>query len=173
MTEVVIELNLPDWSAARERILSEVPGLIAATLQTQRGMIFDQSGAYNGRPAWPDLRCRNGMPLKDRGTLAQSIAPRNDGLRPGRSTGTILRTMGGLDGITTVGSSLAYASVQNNGATIVPVRARALRFKCHGRWVFRKKVVIPPRPFADWTHQDQNELVTTVENYVKYVLEVA
>lgn len=170
MTDVEINLNLPNFRSMASRLDAEVPGLIAATLQTQRGMIFDKSGAHNGRAEWRELRCRKGMPLKDRGTLAQSMGPRNDGMRPGKGVGSIVRMSGGLDGDVTIGTNLAYAAVQNYGATIVPVRAKALRFKCRGQWIFRKKVTIPARPFADWTREDEEELVETVENFVMHVL---
>lgn len=168
--EVVIELRMPDWARLSERVQAEVPGLIAATLQTQRGMIFRSGGSYNGRPGWAPLRCRDGQPLRDRGTLSQSIGPVNDGLHPSRVTGSIVRLSGGLNGVVTIGTSLAYAAVQNYGATIVPVRAKALRFMCHGKVVFRKKVVIPPRPFADFTGEDERELVTTIENYLQHLI---
>jgi len=47
-----------------------------------------------------------------------------------------------------VGSNLPYAPVHEYGATIVPVRARALVFKTlDGAWHSAQKVVIPPRPF--------------------------
>lgn len=44
-------------------------------------------------------------------------------------------------------TDLHYAWVHELGATIVPVRARALRFEVDGRVVFARKVVIPARPY--------------------------
>jgi phage gpG-like protein len=170
MTRVEITLTLPDFAAYAEKINREVPGLIAATLQTNRGMIFDKSGRYNGRRKWKKLRCRSGMPLKDRGTLSQSMGPRNDGLHPGHATGSILRMTGALEGTVTVGTNIAYAAIQNDGGVIYPKTAKALRFKCRGKWVFAKKVTIPARPFNDWTREDGKELVETIENYIGHVL---
>lgn len=170
MTDVVIELRMPDWDAAREQLQAAIPGLIAATVQTQRGLIFDAEGAYNGRQKWAGLKCRDGQILKKRGTLSQSIGPKNDGEKPAHTTGSIVRMTGGLEGTVTVGTSIAYAAVHNYGAIIRPVRAKALRFRCFGKWTFRKKVVIPPRPFADWTAEDTAELVATVENKIADIM---
>ncbi len=170
MTLVEIELRLPDWTAARDRINATIPGLIAATVQTQRGLIFDNEGAYNGRQRWAGLKCRTGQILKRRGTLSQSIGPRNDGDQPAHAVGSIVRMTGGLEGVVAVGTSIAYAAVHNYGATIRPVRAKALRFQCGNTWVFRRKVTIPARPFADWTSQDTDELVATIENRIAAIL---
>jgi hypothetical protein len=41
MNLVSIDLKMPDVKATAEVIKREIPGLIAATLQTQRAMIFD------------------------------------------------------------------------------------------------------------------------------------
>lgn len=170
MTLVEIKLKLPDFARHAERINREVPGLIAATLQTNRGMIFRNSGRYNGRSKWKKLRCRKGQPLKDRGTLSQSMGPQNDGMHPGHATGSIVRMSGGLAGMVTIGTNIAYAHVHNSGMVIYPRKAKALRFPCRGEWVFAKKVTIPARPFNDWTREDGRELVETIENYVAHVL---
>jgi len=158
-----IELDFPLFKNVAVQIQSELPGLIAATLQTQRAMIFDSEGNYNGRPGWEPLKCRDGQPLKDRGTLSQSIGPANDGITPGRATGSIVRLAMGM---VTIGTNIAYAEVQDQGAIIVPVKAKALRFKCHGKFIFRKKVTIPPRPFGNFTSEDISELNETVTNYL-------
>lgn len=158
---------MPNFAEMARRIQQDVPGLIAATVQTQRGMIFDSSGTYNGRPGWPALRCRDGQPLKDTGTLSQSIGPRNDGIRPGYGTESIVRM--GRD-IVTIGTGIAYAAVQNYGAVIRPVHAKALRFQCHGKFIFRKKVTIPARTFNDFTNADVTELEDTIGNYISAVI---
>jgi phage gpG-like protein len=158
-----IELDFPQFKNVAVQIQSELPGLIAATLQTQRAMIFDSSGTYNGRPGWDPLKCRDGQPLKDRGTLSQSIGPANDGITPGRATGSIVQLAMGM---VTIGTNIAYAEVHDQGKVIVPVKAKALRFKCHGKFVFRKKVTIPARPFGNFTSDDISELNETVTNYL-------
>lgn len=41
-----------------------------------------------------------------------------------------------------------YALIHELGGTIVPVKAKALRFRLpNGQWVFATKVTIPPRPY--------------------------
>jgi phage gpG-like protein len=164
LSEVSIELKLPQFADAARKARAELPGLIAATMQTQRGQIFDSEGTYNGRPGWKPLKCREGQILKDRGTLSQSIGPRNDGKNPAKRVGSIVRISGNL---VTIGTDIAYAAVQNYGHPgIKPVRAKALRFKCGKRWVFAKKVRIPARPFADWYSDDVRELQQTCANYL-------
>jgi len=170
MTQLEITLTLPNFAAYAERINREVPGLIAATLQTNRGMIFYKSGRYNGRRKWKKLECRNGRPLKDNNDLSQSMGPQNDGMIPGRFTGSILKMTGGLEGMVTIGTNIAYAHVHDRGMVIRAKNAKAMRFKCHGKWAFAKKVTIPARPFSDWTRKDGKELVETIENYIGHVL---
>lgn len=166
-SKVEITVRMPDFRGMARQIKKEIPGLIAATLQTQRAMIFDQEGAYNGRSKWPDLKCRQGQILKDRGTLSRSIGPANDGIHPGRMTGSVVRLS---DTVVTIGTTIAYASVHNNGAVIEPVKAKALRFKCGGRWRFSKRVRIPARTFNDFTDQDVTELEDTIANYIASVI---
>jgi phage gpG-like protein len=165
--EISLKFNLPRFAEAAARAEAELPGLLAATLQTQRAMIFDSEGKYNGRPGWAPLKCRKGQILKDRGTLSQSIGPQNDGIRPGAAVGSIVRI---TPGIVTIGTNIAYAAVHQYSATIRPVKAKALRFKCNGHWTSRKKVFIPARPFADFTSADVSEIRQTVENYLGELL---
>lgn len=158
-----INLKLPNFGAASEKIKAELPGLIAATLQAQRGMIFDTEGRYNGRPGWSPLKCREGQPLKDTGVLAMSIAPINDGIHPGHRSGSIVRLSNEL---VTIGTDIAYAIIQNNGGVIKPVKAKALRIPCFDGYIFSKKAVIPARVFNDITDQDVEELSDTISNYI-------
>jgi phage gpG-like protein len=162
---------------------------IAAQLQTNRAMIFDAEGAYNGRQRWASLRWRKGQILSLTGArgLRGSIAPRNNGVNPTVGANTILNI--GSNSVT-IGSSLIYASVHDQGATITAKNAQALKIplpqggkgprgtmrramkaestmidgKAH---IFRKSVRIPKRPFTDWTSQDENELTEALTNYMK------
>lgn len=192
MSQIVeIDFNLPDFGAAAKEIRRSLPGLIAATLQLQRSMIFQTHGSYHGRRPWEPLKHRAGEPLRDRGTLSQSIGPMNDGLHPAKRKGSIVRLS---NDIVTIGTDLAYARVQNDGATIKPKggtyssytvrtakssrtrlvkidrprKRRMLRFwiALEGRYVFAKQVTIPARPFADITSDDVRNLQETVANYV-------
>uniref|UniRef100_A0A6M3KA36 Putative tail protein n=1 Tax=viral metagenome TaxID=1070528 RepID=A0A6M3KA36_9ZZZZ len=46
-----------------------------------------------------------------------------------------------------VGTNVFYGRVHEFGATIVPKKAKALRFQVNGKWVTTQKVVIPKRPW--------------------------
>ena len=168
LSEVKIEFKYPDFIGQASLLKKNLPGLIAATLQTQRAMIFDREGAYNGREKWKPLKCRDGQILSKRGTLRKSIGPMPAGpTTPGFATGSIVRY---ATGIVTIGTNIRYAHVHEKGAVIVPVNKKALRYKCGRRWVFSKKSVIPARPFGDFTHQDIEEIKDTVENHIDAVM---
>ena len=114
--EVDISFDFPDLAAAGARIRAGLPGLIAATLQRQRAMIFDNEGAYHGRPRWEPLKHRKGQILFDTGKLSQSIGPSNRSTaKPGGKVGTIVILS---DGIVTIGTDLPYAAIHNYGGTI-------------------------------------------------------
>jgi phage gpG-like protein len=112
---VDIEFKFPDWAGKLKRHADALNRLQAAVIQTNRGMIFDSEGSYNGRPAWAPLKFRSGQVLSRRGTLRKSIAPRNS------------RGVAGQDGIVrfeadaiVVGTRLAYARMMNNGSVGLP-----------------------------------------------------
>jgi len=42
-----------------------------------------------------------------------------------------------------VGTDVVYARIHDQGGTIVPKKAKWLRFKINGKWVMTKKVKIP------------------------------
>lgn len=124
---VTMSFKFPDWPKKVLRAKKELALFQAAQIQFNRGMLFDKEGAYNGRPRWAELKFRNGMILSKRGTLRKSIAPIN----PKGSAGPdgIVRFSG--DKIT-VGTSLMYARLMNDGTTklpggvLRPVKAKAL-----------------------------------------------
>ncbi|MBI1353272.1 MAG: hypothetical protein GC160_02920 [Acidobacteria bacterium] len=63
-----------------------------------------------------------------------------------------------------VGTSVIYARIHQEGGTIVPRRAKALRIPLgDGRVIFRKFVRIPARPFLLFRPQDQASLVEAAE----------
>lgn len=121
MSLVGIQTKFPPWLLAIRQRESDIYLLIAATLQTNRGMMFDTDNA--GRTPWAPLKLRDGQPLSKTGALRQSFAPRNDGVRPGYGEGTIVRIG---DGVVTVGTTLAYAPIHNTGGVIRPVKSKFL-----------------------------------------------
>jgi len=78
--------------------------------------------------AWDSVR-RGGQPLRDSGRLARSITPDAD-----------------ADGVT-LGTNVLYAPVHQFGATIRAKNHPFLTFKVGERWVKKKAVEIPARPF--------------------------
>ena len=125
---VDVDFKFPDLNAKMKRAEEAINLFIAAQIQFNRGMLFDQEGAYNGHPKWADLKFRNGQILTNRGTLRKSIAPYNP------------RGTAGPDGIVrfssdtiTVGTKLGYARLMNDGTTkmpggvLRPVNAKALK----------------------------------------------
>jgi phage gpG-like protein len=179
-----INLKFPGLETAKAEILRMVPPAIAATLQTQRALIFDTEGRHNGRPGWKPLSPRTRPEwgqrqiLSKTGVLRRSIAPRTNGIEPGRDVGTIVRYSTGL---VVVGTSVPYAAIHNNGGhtgphIIRPKKAKALRFMgASGEFIFRKSVkhpgsVIPARPFADLTADDVREIEETMANLIMEAL---
>jgi phage gpG-like protein len=99
---------------------------------------FERGAGPYGR--WQAVQLRSGTPLAASGRLKNSFTTNVQGL------GFV------------VGTNTKYARVHQYGATIVPVTAKALRFrgytrtakgrKKYGAWIFAKKVVIPARPMV-------------------------
>lgn len=196
---IKIEFKFPDWKGKLERAEEELNLFLAAQIQFNRGMLFDQEGAYNGHPKWAPLRWRRGQILSKSGTLRKSIAPYNP------------KGKAGTDGIVkfsgekiTVGTKLAYAKRMNDGTTklpggvLRPKNAQALRIPLeqgrnasatvqdlrtkHGKYdedtgkfknaqfIFLKSVKIPARPFNRWNDQDQKEINDALKAKLTQVL---
>ena len=191
MVGISIFMSFPDWERKLKRATREVNLFIAAMMQTDRGMLFDKEGAYNGHQKWAPLVFRSGMILSDTGTLRKSIAPHDPKGRPG--PGGIVKFNG--DWIT-IGTEVAYAKLMNDGTTFLPggvlrpVKAKALKIPIpygknatdaaqsiftHGnskedKFIFRKSVKIPPRPFNGWISGDADELSEALRNKLVEVL---
>lgn len=235
---IEIDFKFPDWSEKIKSHEKELNLFVAAQVQFNRGMLFDNEGAWNGRSRWQDLSFRRGQILSKRGTLRKSIAPFNPKGQPGPDG--IVRFAGD---VITVGTKLLYARMMNDGTTkmpggvLRPVRAKALKIpipqgksagegakdiqalhhkakisKLHkelrvladGRmtktkaekrdkiyerivnhsrkmgegkgpvkFIFRKSVKIPARPFDDWNQVDQQELDQALLNKVVEILKEA
>ena len=112
---VEIVFTFPNWAAKMKKRMNEINLFIAAQIQFNRGMLFDNEGAYNGRPRWKELVFRNGQILSNRGVLRKSIAPTNPKGTPGPDG--IVRFNGDM---ITVGTQVAYARLMNDGTTKMP-----------------------------------------------------
>lgn len=179
VVECKIEMKSPPWKEMADKLKAALPGVLAANLQTQRAMVFDTEGRYNGRPGWAPLKHRKGQILKDTGTLSKSMGPKPSGNKPGHAVGSILRMS---DNVVTIGTDIAYAAIHNNGALIAPHEVMTWRSKKTGKFQkFSKKrgkleihnvrgYWIPARTFNDFTPQDAHEITTALEGYITSVL---
>ena len=127
---IKIELTFPKLEKKFKELEREVMLVLAAAMQTNRAMMFDKDGADNGKDKWEPLKWRSGRPLQATGTLRKSMAPQNDGIKPGHSTGGVVKVSGTS---VSIGTSLLYAGLMNDGTTklpggvLKPVRAKALK----------------------------------------------
>lgn len=166
---VQIEWKFPDLLERLKAATPRLGKIVAATLQTQRGMIFDAEGAHNGRAKWEPLKFREGQILSLTGTLRKSVSPGGSLGAPG--AGGYVKISGNVaDQEVTLGTKLKYAAVHNFGAVIKPVQAKALRWEAHGRVFFRKKVTIPARPYMNLTGDDKHEINVTLARAVARIL---
>lgn len=121
MSLVGIEMKFPEWLLRLKQREDEIYLLVAATMQTNRGQMFDTSNA--GRTLWAPLKLRDGQPLSQRGALRQSFGPSNDGRRPAKHPDGIVKF---ASGVVTIGTSVAYAPIHNLGGVIRPVKSKFL-----------------------------------------------
>lgn len=115
MIKVKFDFNMPDLASVWRQKEEEVFKFIIAVLQTNRGLIFLSSGAYNGRSRWAPLVLRNGLPLLDRGNLMKSFGPIPSMGVPGPGGYVRIEQQA-----VTIGTSLAYAELMNDGTTKMP-----------------------------------------------------
>lgn len=195
---VGLEWKFPKWLEAFRTRESELMMFIAATLQTNRGLMFDRDNA--GRPTpWKKPVFRDGQPLSKTGTLRKSFAPRNDGRTPVKGPDGVVQVSGTQ---VTIGTTLAYAPIHNTGGVIRPKNGKVLWIPLpNGRanssnaptkaardlkkgktgapivkgrngivYLLAKKVTIPKRPMDEWTQADQKELESALLTKLEEIL---
>lgn len=174
-----IKYHFPDLAKKVKKNRRRIEEFMAATMQTNRALLFNHEGAYSGHKKWKPLKFRNGKPLMARGTLKKSIGPQNDGKRPRRGPNSIVEFQ---NGIVRVGTSLKYAGIHNRGGVVQARHAQALKIpmpsgakatdeaKEHGKVMFRKSVKIPKRNFSDITPEDKREFTEALVAVVSEVL---
>lgn len=135
MIDVV--MKFPKLSQRLLEHQEQIKAEIVVAIQTNRGMLFDAEGSYNGHEPWDPLVLRTGQILARRGVLKKSIAPSSSSGKPGPG-GYV--SMDGK-GVITVGTEVAYAAMMNFGTTkmpggvLRPVRAKALAIPLpEGKW---------------------------------------
>lgn len=169
MSIVDINIKIPKLMRKFMSQTHRIHMVLAATMQTQRAMIFDKQGAYHGRKKWDKLKFRKGQILSDTGTLRKSIGPSSpDGVTPGHADGTIVRYSGD---VVTIGTNIKYAAVHNYGKEILPKYGTVLRFpNGKGGFIFAKRVTIPQRQFNDINERDTKELRITMRNMMAEII---
>jgi phage gpG-like protein len=152
---IVAKFKFPHLEDKIKKNRHRIEMFIAATMQTNRALLFDSEGAANGHKKWATLKFRTGKPLLLRGTLRKSIGPTNDGKRPKQGPNGIVEY---ANGVVKIGTSLAYAAPQNFGAVVSAKKAKALKIPLGpGKYMFRKSVTIPARNFNSISPEDKQE----------------
>lgn len=178
----------PDLAGKLRKAKTEINLYVAAQMQHNRAMLFARSGSYNGHEAWAPLKLRAGQPLKDRGTLSQSMGARSGpgAKNPVRAKGGIVRFHGD---VVSIGTTLHYAKMMNWGTTKLPGGVLTPKnkpllwipvtgmtpggnvIKYKGKmFLLAKKVTIPARRFDNWTAQDKKEINTLYTQKIAQVL---
>ncbi len=132
---IEMKWEFPDWYGEVVKNTQRINMAIAASMQTNRALMFDAEGAHNGHDPWAPLKMRDGMILSDRGVLRRSIGPMTDGRNPAKNEGSIVDVQGDM---ITIGTRIGYARLMNDGTTKMPggvlkaVNAKALKIPVHG-----------------------------------------
>lgn len=126
---ISIILEFPDLAAKLTKAREAIQREMIVAVQTNRGMLFDNEGAYNGHEPWDTLSLRTGQILAQRGILKKSLAPMSANGQAG--PGGYVNMDG--QGVIRLGTNVAYAAMMNWGTTnmpggvLRPTHAKALR----------------------------------------------
>lgn len=160
-----IQFKFPDWVSEVKSREGELNLFMAAQIQANRGMLFDQQGARNNHDAWKTLKFRNGQILSNRGALRKSISPFNPKGTPGPS-GIVRFT----EDMIVVGTSLLYARMMNDGTThmpggvLRPKKAKALKIPLpSGQNATQTAKDIRAKPFTNRLGDMRESLARTQE----------
>jgi phage gpG-like protein len=162
-----IKFKFPKLEEKIKKNRTRIEQAIAASMQTNRSLLFDSSGEYNGHKKWDKPKLRSGKPLMKTGTLKKSIGPGNTGEKPKQGPNGIVQY---TNGIVKIGTKLKYAAIQNYGGLVKAKKAGALKIPTEDGFIFRKKVKIPARNFTDITAADRQEFEDTIRNIISEVL---
>lgn len=136
----------------RMRDLTPVMDAIGDVLEGGVERRFDAQVAPDGTPWPPSIRARlvHGQTLTDTARLRRSITHEAHHDR------------------VEVGTNVVYAGTHQFGATIRPVKAKALVFNVPGfGWVTAKEVTIPRREFLGVDREDAAKIVATFEDFLE------
>lgn len=115
---------------------------------------FERGTGSDGNP-WPQsirVLTQGGKTMQNTGFLRRSLTHEVSG------TGV------------SVGTNAIYAAVHQFGATIRPKSKSALRFKIGNRFVTKKQVTIPARPFLGVDQNDAREIEQIARNAIASAL---
>jgi phage virion morphogenesis protein len=110
---------------------------------------------------------------------SEKSAPDGAAWKPNRAGTPILYRSGALarsidyaasDDHAIVGSGLIYAGVHQNGAVIVPKKARRLVFRLGNKTVFARKVTVPPRPFLGVSAENGRHIIDATVRFLRMLL---
>lgn len=162
-----IEFKFPEWADQVKKHYMELMREVAASIQTNRGELFDQEGSHNGKRPWKPLKLRQGQILSKTGQLRRSLAPR--GTKGTAGPSGILKFS---NDVVTIGTTVKYAAVHNYGAVIRPKRKKVLSWTVGKKRYFAKEVTIPKRPFLEgaWSDEDQQEIESALLKKVSRIL---
>lgn len=172
---ISLTLKVPAWDALFKKHYTDIMMALAATMQTNRSMMFDKDGADNDKKKWDNLVLRQGRPLQKTGTLRKSLAPTlTTPGKPSYGKDTVIRIN---DREVTIGTKIAYAEMMNDGTTKMPggkmsaVKAKALKIPLEsGKFMFRRSVKIPARSMNTISPADEIEFAETLSNYIAHLL---
>lgn len=189
---ILVEMQFPHLAEKLRAARGAIQRELVVSMQTNRGMLFDSEGAYNGHTPWASLTLRAGQILAQRGVLKKSIAPAGPSGSPGPG-GYVNMDDGGT---ITMGTNVAYAGLMNYGTKSMPggvmrpVHAKVLaiplpegrsatpaakelgkgvrrtpnkRTQKDQKFIFRKFVRIPERRFDTVTNQDAAEFASAAQ----------
>ena len=137
--------------AVRDRATLDAADAMAQTYQ--RAVVLSMTGPSPSAPGTP--------PGRRTGTLARSVRAepaRPDG--PGRA-------------VSSVAPHTVYARIQQLGGTIVPVRAKALRWKDKTGVHYARRVKLPPRPYMVMDDERRREVRSAAIRAVEAVIREA
>lgn len=175
---VSIDIKIPNYLKRLQGSLKRIQIAMAADIQTNRGLMFDAEGAYNGHPKWKDLKsgankriAKNGMQerqiLRKSGALKNSIAPTGASGRAGPGGTVILEGTIAAPAVR-VSTQIKYAAIHDKGGTIRhPGTAngfgKGIKIPAHD-------IEMPRRNFSDWNRQDQKQMGIMLKNLLSEIL---
>lgn len=128
---------------------------IGQTLVTNRQLRFETGTGPDRKPWKPSMRAKAGIGQTLVGESRQLML-------------SVVRQEPKVSGNSVmISTDVPYAAVHEFGATIRPVRAKALRFALPGGgFATVKQAVIPARPFMAFDRDDREDVMATVREHI-------